>query len=111
MKPESEFYVGYLPIPRGVKQHVRRTAMALGMTVAAAAGILVAGQHAFPASTFEFQQYREFQGTLLALPYPVLSIPGQGLPCLLVGPGKHGVDNIQRALDRAVVRLKGERIF
>jgi hypothetical protein len=61
-------------------------------------------------ATFEFQQYREFRGTLIAAPYPALAIPGQGVPWLLVGPGKHGVDDI-RSLDGREVKLTGERIF
>lgn len=110
MKPESEFYVGYLPMPAGVKQHIRRTVAALGAVVAIGAGILIAGQSAFPEASFEFQQYQIFQGTLLTLPYPSLSIEGQGAPWLLAGTGKHGVD-IAGELDRRVVRVKGERIL
>ncbi|HEY2018488.1 MAG TPA: hypothetical protein VGH38_33510, partial [Bryobacteraceae bacterium] len=72
--------------------------------------ILIAGQHPFAVSSFEFQQYREFRGTFLALPYPALAIPGEGLPWLLVGPGKHGAGNLGE-LDGREVRLKGERIF
>jgi hypothetical protein len=46
---------------------------------------------------------------LLAGPYPALAIPGQGLPWLLVGQGKHGVGDL-RQLDGRQVQLKGERI-
>jgi hypothetical protein len=111
MRPDFEFYVGYLPIPVGVKRHVRRAIVALGITVVAGAVILVAGQHPFPNSVFEFQQYRDFEGTLLTRPYLALSIPGQGSPWLLVGPGKHGLSDLSLGLDGTPVRLKGERIF
>jgi hypothetical protein len=110
MHSESEFYVGYLPMPVGLKRTIRRVVAALGLLAIGAAAILVAGQHPFPAATFEFQQYREFRGTLIAAPYPALAIPGQGVPWLLVGPGKHGVDDI-RSLDGREVKLTGERIF
>jgi hypothetical protein len=78
--------------------------------VGALAAILIAGQNPFAASNFEFQQYRDFKGTLLAEPYPAIAIPGQGLPWLLVGPGKHGVADFHELNGRAV-RLKGERII
>src|SRR5438445_353137 len=100
MPSESEFYVGYLPMPGGLKKAIRRVVVALGALATAAAAILVAGQHPFAASTFEFQQYREFRGTLLTEPYPALSIPGQGLPWLLVGPGKHGAGNLHELSGR-----------
>jgi hypothetical protein len=107
---ESEFYVGYLPMPGGLKKTIRRGVVALGVVIVTAATILVAGQHPFAPSTFEFQRYRDFRGTLLSGPYPALAIPGQGLPWLLVGPGKHGVGDL-RQLDRHDVQLRGERIF
>jgi hypothetical protein len=110
MNNESEFYVGYLAMPRGVKRVMRRVVIALGAVAAGAAAVLIAGQHPFAASTFEFQQYREFRGTLLASPYPAIAILGQGLPWLLVGPGKHGAGDFT-ALDSREVTLKGERIL
>src|SRR5512144_760661 len=110
MPRESEFYVGYLPIPGGLRKFVRGVVVALGAVAVTTAAILIAGQHPFANSTFEFQQYREFRGTLLATPYPALAIPGQGLPWLLVGPGKHGALDL-RQLEGREVQLKGERIF
>ncbi|HLK61791.1 MAG TPA: hypothetical protein VKU19_00030 [Bryobacteraceae bacterium] len=107
MNRESEFFVGYLPLPAGVKRHVRRVILSLGAIVAAIAGLLIGGQHPFPDATFEFQQYREFRGTLLTSPYPALVIPGEPQPWLLVGPGKHGAG----ALASGEVQLRGERIF
>jgi len=110
MRSESEFYVGYLPMPGGLKTTIRCMILALALLALIAAVILVAGQHSFAPSTFEFQQHREFRGTLLAHPYPALAISGQGLPWLLVGPGKHGVGDL-RDLDGREVVMKGERIF
>src|SRR5882724_4894429 len=55
MKYESEFYVGYLPMPGGLRKAMRRVVVAVGVLLAAVAGILVAGQHPFAASAFEFQ--------------------------------------------------------
>ena len=110
MPSESEFYVGYLPMPGVLKRTIRRVVVSLGALAVVAAAILIAGQNPFSPGSFEFQEYRESRGTLVAEPYPALAIPGQGLPWLLVGPGKHGVGEL-RELDGREVQLKGERIF
>jgi len=110
MRNESEFYVGYLPIPVGLKKAVRRVVMALGVLLTLVAAVLIVGQNPFAASTFEFQQYRDFRGTLLTEPYPALAIRGQEPPWLLVGPGKHGAGDLRQWSGREVA-LKGERIL
>src|SRR5262245_29289192 len=110
MRNESEFYVGYLPMPADLKRSIRRVVIALGVLLTLVAAILIIGQHPFDASTFEFQQYRDFRGTLLIEPYPALAIRGQESPWLLVGPGKHGVGDL-RQWSGSEVALKGERIY
>jgi hypothetical protein len=110
MRNESEFYVGYLPIPVGLKKAVRRLVIALGVLLTLVAAFLIVGQNPFAASTFEFQQYRDFRGTLLTEPFPALAIRGQEPPWLLVGLGKHGVGDLRQWSGRDVA-LKGERIF
>ena len=80
MPIESEFYVGYLPMPGGLKKVIRRAAAALVFLAAGVAAFLIAGQRPFASSTFEFQPYRDFRGTLVTEPYAALVIPGQGLP-------------------------------
>jgi len=110
MRRESEFYVGYLPMPSGLGKITRRVVILLGVLSALLAVALVLGQHPFPASTFEFQQYRDFQGTLFTDPYPALAIPGQDTPWLLVAPGKHGVGDLRR-WNGYEVKLRGERIY
>ena len=89
MHNESEFYVGYLPMPARLRAAIRKVVLTLGIATAVVTAVLIAGQNSFAPSQFEFQQYREFQGTLLNEPYPSLLISGQGSPWLLVGPGKH----------------------
>jgi hypothetical protein len=97
-------------MPAGLKRTIRRVVIALVVLVVVVAAILIVGQNPFAASTFEFQQYREFRGTLLTEPYPELIIPGQEPPWLLVGPGKHGVGDLRQWSGREVA-LKGERIY
>src|SRR5436190_3904073 len=108
MNSQSEFYVGYLPIPRGLKKLVRAVVGGLGVVVAAVAITLVLSQRPFAAATFEFHDYWDFQGVLLIEPYPALAVPGQA-PWLLVGPGKHGI--LPPVADGRIVRFRGVRIY
>src|SRR4051794_16198707 len=108
MNSQSEFYVGYLPIPRRLKKVVRAVVGGLGVFVAAVAILLVLSQRPFAAATFEFHDYWDFQGVLLTKPYPALAVPGEA-SWLLVGPGKHGI--LPPVADGRTVRLRGERIY
>jgi hypothetical protein len=104
-----EFYVGYLPIPPGLKRFGRRVVAALGILAAGAAIALALSQRPFGPGIFEFRDYRDFQGVLVTRPYPALVVPS-GLPWLLVGGGKHGFP-AARELDGRTVRIRGERIL
>src|SRR4051812_47271635 len=108
MNSQSEFYVGYLPMPRGLKAVIRLVASALGILAAAVAIVLVLTQNPFAPAIFEFHDYRDFEGVLLTRPYPALAT-ATGPPWLLVGPGKHGVN--APFPDGRAVRLRGERIL
>lgn len=105
----SEFYVGYLPIPPGLRRFMRRIVGALGVLAAGAAIALVFEQSPFAPSAFEYHDYRDFQGVLVTKPYPALAVP-DGPPWLLAGPGKHGF-TVPAELSGQVVRLRGERIY
>ena len=93
-------------MPRGLKPVVRSVASALGVVIAGVAILLVFAQSPFAASTFEFRDYRDFEGVLLTRPYPALVAPG-GPSWLLAGSGKHGI----AAAPGRSVRLRGERIY
>ncbi|MEO8372676.1 MAG: hypothetical protein ABI806_26050 [Candidatus Solibacter sp.] len=103
-----EFYVGYLPIPPGIRKFARRVIGVLGVIVVGAAIALALSQGPFAASTFEFRDYREFDGVLVTKPYPALVVPG-GLPWLLAGEGKHGF-TAPNGFEGRTVRIRGERI-
>lgn len=105
----SEFYIGYSPIPAGLRTFVRRVVAVLGVIAAGAAIALVLEQDPFAPSVFEFHEYREFEGVLITKPYPAL-VAADGLPWLLAGPGKHGFAPPSE-LRGQVVRLRGERIY
>src|SRR5260221_12669502 len=103
---DPEFYVGYLPkAPPGLAGVVRRTVLGLMALVTILAVGLVLAQAPFPLSTFEFQQYKQFEGVLRAYPYPRLD------NYLLVAPGKHGAMDMAKGFDGRTVRLKGSLIY
>jgi hypothetical protein len=104
-----EFYVGYLPVPPGLKRFGRRVVAALMILAAGAAIALTLSQRPFGPSVFEFLEYRDFHGVLVTRPYPALVVPS-GLPWLLVGAGKHGFPAAPQ-LDGRTVRIRGERIL
>ena len=115
----SDFYIGYLPqAPPDLARRVRRVVAALALGAAALALLLIGAQGRFDASSFEFQQYRDFEGVVEARPYPTLLVarPGDaaGQPYsryLLVAHGKHGADADFAGLDGKQVRLRGEVIY
>lgn len=105
----NEFYVGYLPVPPQLRSRLRKIVAALGFVAVSVAVTLVLAQAPFPKSTFEFREYHDFEGTLIAAPYPALVVPG-GTPWLLVARGKRGFVS-PAGLDGRTVRLRGERIY
>ena len=112
----GEFYVGYLPAaPRRLARTLRRTVLALGALAVALAILLVAGQQAFPTSTFEFGRYREFEGVFEKRPYPSLLVAGPEASIsryLLVAFGKHGADAETAVIRNGQrVRLRGSLIY
>ena len=120
MNPESDFYVGYLPqVPTELSRFVRRLVIGVGLFVVALALVLAVGQKPFAESYFEFGNLRDFEGTVMAQPYPILLVdrPGQvdrderTSEYLLVAPGKHGADDLVRSFDGNKVYLRGQLIY
>ena len=120
MNSESDFYVGYLPkAPTGLSRFVRHIVIALGLFLVALAIALSLGQMPFANSYFEFGKVRDFEGTVVARPYPRLLVIRPGQPdnkdrtsdYLLVSPGKHGADDVIRNFADKNVRLRGQLIY
>ena len=120
MNSESDFYIGYLPkAPMGLSRFVRGVIIGLGLFVVALAVQLSLGQMPFAKSYFEFGKVRDFEGTVLARPYPSLIVSRPGQPAqgdgtseyLLVAPGKHGADDLIRNFVDTTVRLRGQLIY
>lgn len=108
---QDEFYIGYLPrAPRWLAKLLRRVVGALIGGVVLVALLLTAGQQRLPLSVFEFQQDREYQGVIRAMPYPALLVQANGTltQYLLVAPGKHRAEIA--AFDGQAVKLRGALI-
>ena len=105
----EEFYVGYqTKAPPGLARWLRVTVIALLTLGLALAAMLVIGQHPFEANRFEFQQYRDYEGTFHAQPVPRLR--SGGTDYLLAGEGKHGVTEVAPAAEGQTVKLRGAKI-
>ena len=120
MSPESDFYIGYLPkAPTGLSRFVRRVIITLGVLAVSLAVVLSLGQMPFAKSYFEFGTVRDFEGAVVARPYPTLLVTRPGQPenedrasdYLLVSPGKHGADDVVRSFVDKNVRLGGQLIY
>ncbi|MCI0389898.1 MAG: hypothetical protein MOB07_14205 [Acidobacteria bacterium] len=116
----DEFYVGYLPrAPRKVARWVQGFCLTLFVIAALLAILLVVGQHKFPLSVFEFQQYRQVEGIMSETPYPSLLVQRPGdtgrllavSQYLLVAPGKHGATGEVGGLNGQRVLLQGSLIY
>jgi hypothetical protein len=120
MNEEPDFYIGYLPTaPTAVKKFLRRVILGLGLLAILLALVLSVAQMRFAKSYFEFGKLRDFDGTLIAAPYPALLVSRPGLAelghhfseYLLVAPGKHGADDLVRNFAGKNVRLRGQLIY
>lgn len=116
----GDFYIGYLPkMPAGLRRFVRRVIVSLGVLAAVLAIVFALAQSPFAKSYFEFGKVRDFEGTVIAEPYPALLVsrPGQAGPnldsseYLMVAPGKHGADDLVRNFISNEVRLRGQLIY
>jgi nitrite reductase/ring-hydroxylating ferredoxin subunit/DMSO/TMAO reductase YedYZ heme-binding membrane subunit len=120
VRPEAEtepgFYVGYHPAAPG--RYARFTRGVTAAILALAAGVaaaLGASQESFGRGIFEYGRTREFTGTLVARPYPMLLVPRPGITgrdaaysrYLLVLPGKHGAQTLAERHAGEPVRARG----
>jgi hypothetical protein len=105
----DEFYVGYQPrAPKQLAHWTRRAVPALFLFFAAAALVFVNAQAPFEQSKFEFQQFRSYEGDIVAWPHPMLLTKDARF--LLVAPGKHGASELVAGAEGKRVRLQGALI-
>jgi len=108
----SPFYVGYLPVPSPLARFLRLAVPALGLLVVAVS-IAVARSQSNPGSAvWSDAKAREFRGTLVVDPYPLLVVPASSEATaptvyLLVEMGKHGGRPDLRAISGKQVTVSG----
>ena len=113
-------YVGYQSAtPPAVATMVRR-ALPYGLGALALLALLVAMlQGPYARSVFEYRNYRDFEGTIIAEPHPMLSVDRPGLTktddqasiYLLTLFGKVGARSAIEGLDGQRVQLAGALVF
>ena len=116
----DEFYIGWEDrAAPGVRQTIRRTALALLLAAPLAALALAASQRMIGSSVFEWGNLKSFSGVLQATPYPHLIVfrPGNAAAArfsmyYLVAPWKFGLNTDEvAAFDGNIVMLKGTLIY
>jgi len=109
------FFVGYLPLPDGLRSALRGFVAVLAVLFVATAGLLAASQRPLGFGEFEFGRASELVGVLRTEPFPALWLTrddaeasGGGLDVVpLVGLGKHGPREAVLDLAGRTVRATG----
>lgn len=110
---EFEMYVGYLPVPRRFVRFVRVVVPVSLWVLALMALGWAARQGDAGDAVWEDEAPREFAGTVIAKPYPMLLEAGEGggvQPRLIVEEGKHGGGQRAAKFDGRFVMLRGYRL-
>lgn len=116
MKQERAFYVGWQPHAERDTARFARSAAALLVLGALAAGALwAASQRAWQPALFEFGVVRDFEGVYQRAPVPHLRVARPGADAgqtrwLLVAPGKHGGDESWSGFDGRRVALRASLV-
>ena len=118
-KTHKEMYVGYqASAPPRLARFVRNCVLALLAGVALVATAAAFDQGPFSDGVFEFGVEREFEGVVVATPFPVLHVDRSKLPdaapdvpdYLLVAFGKHGAQDEIADFAGQKVQLRGTLI-
>jgi hypothetical protein len=103
---ETEFYVGYFPMPPGLAVFLRRV-VPLALAAIGAAALLLGRAQTDPGpAVWDDGVAKQFRGTLRLVPFPVLVEP-DGRASLLVEMGKRGVRD---GADRGLAALEGRGV-
>jgi hypothetical protein len=110
----DEFYIGYEPdMPAMLTGRIRRVACGLFALALILPAVLVFTEERFAPGVFEYGRTRTFSGRIVEFPYPAL-ITGEATDTKraywLVGPGKHGAEDIVRGREGEWVQLRGSLI-
>lgn len=117
---EEEFYFGWQPkMPRRQAFFMAGVVVVLFLFAAGLAALLVCSQNPFAPAVFESLMPRTFQGVVVTTPYPALLVLRPGVAgevaalsrYLLVGRGKHGVQQEMTSWQGRAVKLRGRLIY
>jgi hypothetical protein len=110
----DEFYIGYEPqMPARLAMRIRRVAGGLVALALLLPAVLVLTEDRFSPGVFEYGRTRTFSGRIVESPYPALivdDLTGVERGYWLVGPGKHGAEDIVTGRDGQRVRVSGSLI-
>jgi hypothetical protein len=112
---DDEFFIGYAPpMPPVLASFVRRSVIAVAVSLVVWAVVAATGHVRLEGGTFAFGHPEMVSGTIVARPFPVLKPDDDEARArpwpLLVAPGKHGADSLVTALDGRHVTFMGTRI-
>jgi hypothetical protein len=116
---KDEFYIGYMPeAPSGVGSFVKIRVIGLLVFVTAMAATIAVSFSQLGPATFEFGNYRSFEGCIEMTPYPHLAVHRPGSASeegvsryYLTVFGKYGAESHVEAFANQKVQLEGQLIF
>jgi hypothetical protein len=110
----DEFYIGYeSAMPAQLAVLIRRIACGFVALALVMPAVLVSTEAPFATAVFEYGHVRTFSGRIAEFPYPALiaaDAASADRGYWLVGPGKHGAEDIVRGRDGQLVQLSGSLI-
>lgn len=110
----DEFYIGYEPdMPAWMAERIRRVVWGLVALALVLPGMLVFTEDRFASGVFEYGRARTFTGRIVEFPYPALigdDATGANRTYWLVGPGKHGAEEMVHGRVGQQVQLSGSLI-
>lgn len=109
MKPDDDFFVGYLPFPKSLKIRYICITLALLLVSVVVATTLAGKQQAAGKGTWNVADATSITGRLSIAPYPIVHT-GEGESILLVVQGKKNADTLASKFDGELVIATGFEI-
>src|SRR5258706_3967533 len=109
-KTPNDFFIGYLPTPRGQRKFLGIVTIAIASLAALVALVLASGQRDAGAATWDLHHTTAFDGIIYARPCPLIRVIGpsnEPVSILLAEQGKAGADERIKSFDGQYVRISG----
>jgi hypothetical protein len=110
---QDEFFIGYLPTPRGHRKLLAVLTMGIVSLAALVALVLAAGQRDPGAATWDLEHRTSFDGIIYVRPWPLIRVIGpnnQAASILLAEQGKLGAQERIKTFDGQYVRVWGHTL-